>query len=194
MILQVHKTKKNGLLIIIIIIEFLFFLHAEKMVFSFQKAHKTKNGLLENNNNNDNFCFHKSRKWTFFSFSRSHVFSFASSKDQKMNSLKTKAINEQKVPLFFFSESIFWSYELTRPKKGILEKQNGTFLQVQKMECFLKESCFWSCKFKLDSLKNNHKFHFLQTQKWICSFSRSQFFTFANLQDQRMNFLKEIFF
>jgi len=28
---------------------------------------------------------------------------------------------------------------------------------------------------------NNNKFHFLKTQKWICSFSRRQFFTFANL-------------
>jgi hypothetical protein len=47
-----------------------------------------------------------------------------------------------------------------------------------------------SCQ-KLDSFENNNKFHFLQTQKWICSFSKSQFFAFANLQDERMNFLKE---
>jgi len=56
---------------------------------------------------------------------------------------------------------------------------------------FFKGVMFLVLQVQIGLFENNHKFHFLQTQKWICSFSRSQFFTFANLQDQRMNFLKE---
>jgi len=53
------------------------------------------------------FVFTSLENELFFLFQEVMFFSFASSKDQKMNSLKTKAINEQKVLLFFFRSPFF---------------------------------------------------------------------------------------
>jgi hypothetical protein len=75
-------------------------LQAEKWFFSFQKAHKTKNELLENNNNNNNndhFRFSQVQKNEHFLIFKKSCFSFASSKDQKMNkSSQNQKMNSSK--------------------------------------------------------------------------------------------------